>query len=337
MHQTAALKVARKSVTDITGPRFFQGAVPAQQATPRQEIIDGLMRPKAQLSPKFFYDVLGSHLFEAITELDEYYPTRTEASIFAVHAQEIAASVGPGATLIDLGAGNCAKAVNLFATLRPARYIAVDISVEFVRRAVEKLAASHPAILMAGVGMDFSVSLDLPRQLVEELDGATPLFFYPGSSIGNFTPANALGFLHRIQSQATGGGVLIGVDLVKSAGVLKRAYDDALGVTAAFNRNILRNVNGILGSDFDPAQWLHVALFNEVLSRVEMHLEARQEIVARWDEGERQFAAGERIHTESACKYTVERFDSMLRQAGFRAVRHWSDDEDRYAVFHAVV
>ena len=336
MLQTAALKAATKSVAAATEPRFFEEAAPARSVTPRQELIEGLLQSKARIAPKFFYDVLGSHLFEAITELDEYYPTRTEASIFADRGPEIAASVGAFATLIDLGAGNCVKAGKLFGTLQPVQYVAVDISVAFVRRAVERLAASHPGIGMAGVGMDFSASLDLPEELLQELEGAKPLFFYPGSSIGNFTPAQALDFLRRIQLQATGGGLLIGVDLVKAADVLQRAYDDALGVTAAFNRNILRNVNRILGSNFDPAQWRHVALFNQVLSRVEMHLEAKQDIVAFWEGGERSFASGERIHTESACKYTVERFDALLRQAGFRAVRHWSDNEGRYAVFHAV-
>ena len=336
MSRPVTLKAARPSVSIAGAPRFFEGLVAPQRASPSQEIIEGLLRPQAQLSPKFFYDVLGSHLFEAITELDEYYPTRTEASIFAMHAQEVAASVGPGATLIDLGAGNCVKAVSLFASLQPARYVAVDISVEFVKRAVEKLAASYPDIEMAGVGMDFSTSLELPTQLIQEMRGSKPLFFYPGSSIGNFAPSQALAFLRRIQSQAKAGGLLIGVDLVKPGDVLRRAYDDALGVTAAFNRNILRNVNGLLGSDFDPAQWSHVALFNELLSRVEMHLEAQRDTIVRWEDGERRFSAGDRIHTESACKYTVERFESMLRQAGFRAIRHWRDPRDLYAVFHAV-
>ena len=336
MPGTTAWKAPLSAAKRGQGPRFFEEGHLAGQESSRREILEGLSRPHAQLSPKFFYDVLGSHLFEAITEVDEYYPTRTEATIFASHGREIAASVGEGATLIDLGAGNCAKAVSLFGILRPVHYVAVDISVEFVRRAVERLAASHPDIAMTGVGMDFSASLDLPEELVEEMEGATPLFFYPGSSIGNFPPVQALAFLRRIQAQAPGGGLLIGVDLLKDSEILRQAYDDALGVTAAFNRNMLRNANRIVGCDFAPAQWEHVAVFNEVLSRVEMHLQAKQDLVVRWKDGERPFAAGERIHTESACKYTVERFDSMLRQAGFRAVRHWRDDRGLYAVFHAV-
>jgi len=333
---TTALKASRPLAPQGPDPRFFDAGTPVEKEALRREIVEGLLRRNAQLSPKFFYDVLGSHLFEAITELDEYYPTRTEEQVLNSHGEEIAASVGEGATLIDLGAGNCIKAMRLFGILRPSRYVAVDISVDFVRRAIERLAAAHPSIAMTGVGMDFSTSLDFPAELAEEMQQATPLFFYPGSSIGNFTPSEALLFLRRIQKQAPRGGLLIGVDLVKDGEVLRQAYDDTLGVTAAFNRNILRNVNVVLGSDFMPSQWDHVALFNQVLSRVEMHLQARHDLVVRWEGHERSFAAGERIHTESACKYTVERFDSMLRQAGFRAVRQWSDERGLYSVFHAV-
>jgi dimethylhistidine N-methyltransferase len=298
--------------------------------------VSGLLKPQAAISPKFFYDDLGSHLFEAITLLDEYYPTRTEAAIFRANASDIALSAGSGTTLIDLGAGSCAKAASLFEALKPASYVAVDISVEFVRRAVERLAASHPEIRMAGVGMDFSTSLELPEAIRRDMEETRPLFFYPGSSIGNFAPEQAMAFLRRIQSQARRGGLLIGVDLLKPAPVLERAYDDAIGVTAAFNRNILRNVNRIVGADFDPAKWRHVALFNQVLSRVEMHLEAGEAMTVHWADGERSFRAGERIHTESACKYTVPRFRAMLRDAGFRDVRNWCDAQERYVVFHAV-
>jgi dimethylhistidine N-methyltransferase len=332
----AALKAAPQSVSAPTGPHFLDCPTARDGLAPREELIAGLIRPKARISPKFFYDVLGSHLFEAITELDEYYPTRTEAEIFRDNAAEMALSVGPGATLVDLGAGNCAKAASLFSALRPAQYVAIDISAEFVRRAVERLSASHPEIRMAGVGMDFSTSLDLPAPVLRDIEGTRPLFFYPGSSIGNFAHDQAMDFLRRIQSRARRGGLLIGVDLVKPADVLKRAYDDSLGVTAAFNRNILRNANRIAGTDFEPSRWRHVALFNELLSRVEMHLEATEAITVRWEGGERSFVEGERIHTESACKYTVERFRTMLRDAGFRAVRNWCDGDNRYVVFHAV-
>ena len=336
MVRNAALRTPTPAGRPPTPPRFIECAPTAAGPSPRAEIVSGLLKPQAAISPKFFYDDLGSHLFEAITLLDEYYPTRTEATIFRANANEIALSAGAGTTLIDLGAGNCAKAASLFAALAPASYVAVDISVEFVRRAVERLAASHPGIRMAGVGMDFSASLALPEEIRHDIAETRPLFFYPGSSIGNFTPDQALAFLRRIQAQARHGGLLIGVDLVKPAAILERAYDDALGVTAAFNRNILRNVNRHVGADFEPARWRHVALFNQVQSRVEMHLEASETMSVHWDGGERAFAAGERIHTEFACKYTVARFRAMLRDAGFRDVRNWCDEQERYVVFHAV-
>jgi L-histidine N-alpha-methyltransferase len=167
------------------------------------------------------------------------------------------------------------------------------------------------------------------------LDDARPVFFYPGSSIGNFTADEALAFLRRIRERADGGGLLIGVDLVKPKAVLEAAYDDALGVTAAFNLNALRHLNGAVGSDFEPAQWRHVAYFDAAESRVEMHLEARTAASVTWPGGRRRFAVGERIHTENSCKYTVERFAAMLEAAGFATPRHWTDPQGWFAVFWA--
>ncbi|MGZ5274439.1 MAG: L-histidine N(alpha)-methyltransferase [Caldimonas sp.] len=291
-----------------------------------------LLAPRPSIAPKFFYDQLGSKLFEAITELPEYYPTRTEAAIFGEHATAMAAAAGSGMALIDLGAGNCAKAVSLFPLLEPKRYVAVDISVEFLREALRRVQREHPQVEIAGLGQDFSSALAIPAEFVAD---ARPVFFYPGSSIGNFTPGEALGFLRRIRERAAGGGLLIGVDLVKPRAVLEAAYDDALGVTAAFNLNALRHLNRVLGSDFAPRQWRHVAYYNEADSRIEMHLEAREALVVVWPGGERRFAAGERIHTENSCKYTFERFAALLLDAGFAAPRHWSDTAGRFAVFWA--
>ncbi|MDH3461307.1 MAG: L-histidine N(alpha)-methyltransferase, partial [Burkholderiaceae bacterium] len=212
----------------------------------RDELSAALLSRPARVSPKFLYDALGSRLFEAITELPEYYPTRTEAAIFEQYAKDMAAAIGSAATLIDLGAGNCEKAARLFAALRPARYVAVDISTEFLRNALTGLQRRFPGMDMLGVGVDFSRSLGLPPQA---LVGRT-VFFYPGSSIGNFAPADALVFLRSVRAACAGGGLLIGVDLVKSSALLQAAYDDALGVTAAFNLNLLLHLNKLIGSDF---------------------------------------------------------------------------------------
>ena len=229
----------------------------------RVELAAGLTQPAPQIAPKYFYNVLGSKLFEAICQLEEYYLTRVEAGIFTANGAAIARAAGEGGTLIDLGAGNCAKAASLFSVLRPKQYVPVDISAEFLHEAVEKLRAAHPDLPMLPVGLDFTETLLLPPR-VERRDR---LFFYPGSSLGNFAPLAAAQFLSRIRSACLtdgllGGGLLIGIDLVKDHATLEAAYDDALGVTAAFNLNALRHVNDILGADFDVRHWRHRALFN---------------------------------------------------------------------------
>lgn len=314
----------------VRQPRFLQQDSIDQDAM-REELRQGLGSHPASAAPKFLYDSLGSRLFEAITELDEYYPTRTEAAIFEQHAQAMARTIGAGCTLIDIGAGNCAKAARLLPVLQPRGYVAVDISVDFLRSALRDVQAANPLLDVSGVGVDFSRGLTLAPELL----GARPLFFYPGSSIGNFTPEQALAFLRRLRGQAGDGGLLVGVDLLKDASRLEAAYDDALGVTAAFNRNLLRHLNRLLGSDFEPSQWHHVAVFNAALSRVEMHLQARCALSVCWPGGERHFDEGERLHTESSYKYTPASFEGLLRDAGFSRTQRWTDARGWFAVFWA--
>jgi L-histidine Nalpha-methyltransferase len=315
-------------------PRFLQLST-ASGGDAATEAAAGLTRPQAAVPPKFFYDAQGSRLFDAITELAEYYPTRTEAAIFATHGPAIADAVGrsTGArpVIVDLGAGNCAKGVALFPLLHPQRYVAVDISADYLATVLTQLQREHPALDLVGVGLDFTRGLALPA----ELGGDAPLVFYPGSSIGNFDPPGALELLRQARVLAGRGALLIGVDLVKDDEVLVPAYDDALGVTAAFNLNLLRHLNRLLGADFDLRQWRHVALFNRAASRIEMHLEARQAQVVRWQGGERAFAAGERIHTENSYKWTPDSFAALLREAGFGELRHWTDPRGWFALFVA--
>ena len=299
------------------------------------EAVQGLTAAAAQLSPKFLYDALGSRLFDAITELDEYYLTRTEAALFARHAQGIAAAVqaaaGAGATLVDLGAGNCAKAARLFASLQPAGYVAVDISVDFLQQALSALQRQYPGVRMTGVGLDFSQHLALPAGLVP----GPAVVFYPGSSIGNFSPDAARRLLRQAHSLAAGGALLIGVDLVKPVAVLEPAYDDALGVTAAFNLNLLNHLNRLIGSNFSVRDWRHVALFNAQHSRIEMHLEARHALAVSWPGGERRFAAGERVHTENSCKWQRADFEALLGDAGWRQVQTFTDERGWFALMVA--
>lgn len=316
-------------------PRFIQ-LHRLDDAALADEAAAGLLQPQAQVPPKFFYDALGSRLFAAITELGEYYPTRTEAAIFAAHGEAIAAEAlrvtGPAPLMVDLGAADCAKAARLFPLLRPGRYVAVDISVEFLREAMQCLQREHPAMDLTGVGLDFSQRLHLRPDIVGE---GPALVFFPGSSIGNFSPDAALRLLRESRTLARGGALLIGVDLVKPTALLEAAYDDDLGVTAAFNLNLLRHLNRLLDADFDVRQWQHVARFDAVQSRIEMHLQAREVVVASWRGQRRQFAAGERIHTENSYKWTPDGFGALLQRAGFGHLAHWTDARGWFAVFLA--
>ncbi|CAG9174845.1 Histidine N-alpha-methyltransferase [Cupriavidus laharis] len=312
-------------------PEFIQQYHEDSRAL-REQVLAGLRQTDASISPKFFYDVLGSRLFEAITDLPEYYPTRTEAAIFASAAPAIAARAGSGCVLIDLGAGNCEKAARLFGSLQPAQYVALDISVEFLRGTLSCLQQQNPDIPMLGLGADLCGSFDLPRSVRR----SRRLFFYPGSSIGNFSPMDALALLQRLRGAAgRGDGVLIGVDLLKDEATLVAAYDDPLGVTAAFNRNVLRNVNRIVATDFDVDDWSHVASFDRQASRIQMHLQARRQVRVRWDGGERRFGEGERIHTEDSYKYRPGDFTMLLEAAGFDDPVYWTDPLGWFAVFHA--
>ena len=316
-------------------PRFLQIDAPAG-STPAEELAAGLMAPVPSISPKFLYDRLGSALFCALTELPEYYPTRTEAAIFAAHAPQMAQAlhrrVPAGGTLIDLGAGDGAKAARLFGVIAPARYLAVDISADFLQAALQDLHRRFEAIEMLGVGLDFAARLVLPAGLVQ----APATVFYPGSSIGNFAPDDALRLLREAREASHGGALLIGADLVKPVPVLEAAYDDALGLTAAFNLNLLRNANRLMGSDFELRDWRHVALFDTTRSRIEMHLEARRALTVSWPGGERRFAVGERIHTENSYKWTAESFEALLRDAGWHDVRRWVDAQGWFGVFAAL-
>lgn len=308
-----------------------------QPAAAQQELQAGLLATAAHISPKYFYDAMGSALFEAICELPEYYPTRTEAEIFSLHSSAMAHVIGSDSTLIDMGAGNCTKAARLFPQLHPRQYIAIDISVTHLQESVQQLQQRFPQIEMKALGLDFS----LPWTLPEEVSSDKRLFFYPGSSIGNFDHVQALAFLRqmhaacKIKSDAADGGILIGVDLIKNSQLLDAAYDDALGLTAAFNLNVLRHVNHLLASDFDVRDWQHLAFFNPDLARIEMYLEARSELTVRWPGGARHFAPGERIHTENSYKYTIASFLQLLEQAGFGRAHYWTDTAGWFAVIYA--
>jgi dimethylhistidine N-methyltransferase len=295
------------------------------------EITAGLQSGKPFIAPKYFYDELGSRLFEAITLLDEYYPTRVEKSIMKMHEQQIASAVGACDVLLDLGAGNCAKASELCNSVSPKQYLALDISKDFLELAITELQKKFPHIEMTAQVCDLSQPLSFP-----ELAGMKKTFFYPGSSIGNFNPDQVSSFFKNIATICDGsGGLLIGVDLVKDKDALQKAYDDSLGVTAAFNLNVLKHLNRIIGSDFDVMDWEHFAIFNQDDSRIEMHLRAKRDVSVTWPSQSIHFKAGEMIHTENSYKYTKASFSDLLIKAGFAAIQTWTDPKEMFMVCYA--
>ena len=296
-----------------------------------QEITSGLLQSASAISPKFLYDPLGSHLFTAITLLPEYYPTNTERHIFEQYKKEIAHAIGSGGVFIDLGAGNCQKAESFFDVLLPNAYVAIDFSAEYLSEAVQGLQGKYPDIAIHAIAMDFTHALSIPNSVPV----TNRTFFYPGSSIGNFIPSEARRLLTEIKRQAANGGLLIGVDLMKDDSVLMAAYDDPLKITAAFNLNILRSVNAIIGSNFNVAQFKHLAEINHQEGRVELYLEALEDLTVSWPQQVRAFKKGERIHTEYSHKYTRDSIQRLLTQAGFAQMQVFTDPKHYFAVIYA--
>ncbi|HET9652603.1 MAG TPA: L-histidine N(alpha)-methyltransferase [Usitatibacter sp.] len=300
----------------------------------RAEVVAALMAWPAAIAPKYFYDELGCALYAAICQLPEYYPTRTEAALFVSRRDEIAAAMGKGRQFVDLGSCDSRKAQEWLPYVDPVRYVAVDIATAEMERALERLAGDLPGVEMVGVATDFTRGLPL----VDVLDDRPATFFYPGSSIGNFTPEEAVQFLARIREQCAarpGSGLLIGVDGKKEKRRLDLAYDDPLGVTAAFNRNVLRHLNRRFGFDFHVEAFGHRGFYAEARGRIEMHLQALHEHTVKLGTEQRTFQAGERIHTENSYKYHAEEFEALLARAGFRGVRRWSSAAEAYYVFYA--
>lgn len=295
-------------------------------------LLDGLARHPRSVPPKFFYDAAGSALFDRICELPEYYPTRTELALLAAHAGEMAQCIGPDADIVEFGAGSSRKIRLLLAALEsPRRFVPVDISGEHLQAAAQRLRIEHPSLDVRPLVADFTRAFALPP--APGRSSRSPrIGFFPGSSIGNFAPAEALRFLRRAARMLRGGGLLVGVDLVKDPAVLHAAYNDAQGVTAAFNRNLLERANRELAADFRPDRFAHYAFYDPVRQRIEMHLVslARQRVTVcgrRFD-----FAPGETLHTENSYKFTVEGFRALAARAGFVPGPVWRDREGLFSI-----
>ncbi len=300
-----------------------------------QGIIEGLKKPEKEISPKFFYDEKGSQLFDSITEQPEYYPTQTEIAIMRENVGDMAQRIGKQASLIEFGSGSSLKTPILLENLDElAAYVPVDISKEHLLASSEALSRDYPHIEILPVVADFTHPFDLPTPKVMPKKN---IVYFPGSTIGNFPPEAALDLLRTMHTEAgEGGALLIGVDLQKDIHTLEAAYNDAAGVTAEFNLNMLEHLNREFGTDFDVTAFSHLATYNPVLGRIEMRLvsHARQEVHVG---GETiTIEKGEAILTETSQKYTLEGFAKLAEPAGFRVEKVWTDKDSLFSVQYLV-
>ena len=299
----------------------------------KTEVIETLSRERKTLPCKFFYDKTGSALFDRICELDEYYPTRTEISLLERHGGEFAALSGPACHVIEFGSGSSVKVKLLLDRLEePATYTAIDISRDHLIDAANALAEEFPAIEVEAVCADYTQPLSMER---EDGSAGRRLGFFPGSTIGNFSPDEAHGFLERsAETIGPGGSMLVGVDLKKDEDTLIAAYNDREGVTAAFNENLLVRINRELDGDFDLSSFSHDAVYNREQGRIEMHLVSEREQIARVGDRAFDFRAGETIHTENSYKYSIEQFQDLCRDAGYAPVQAWTDPKRMFSLHY---
>lgn len=300
------------------------------------DVLAGLTAPQKALSPKYFYDARGCELFEAICGLPEYYPTRTEMAMMRTHAHEMAGRLGSDCMMIEYGCGSGHKTHVLIAQLRPVAYVPIDIAGKQLKASALRLADEFPQLIIVAVCADYSRSLRLPE--IESMRTRRRVIYFPGSTIGNFTLPEAGQFLRNACALAgTGGAMLVGVDLKKDPAVLHAAYNDAQGITAEFNLNLLRRINRELGADFDVSAFRHHAFYNAEIGRIEMHLEslAAQRVTLA---GRRiDFRRGETIHTENSYKYSVDEFRQLARSSGFEPQAVWTDPRQLFAVHYLAV
>ena len=318
--------------SNVALARVDKQPLPSEQEDFR-EIVCGLKANPKRVNPKYFYDHVGSVLFEEITTLPEYYPTRTEVDILRNNADHIAQLLGDNVQLVEPGAGSCSKVRHLLDTIRPRRYLPMDISPDFLQDSVNSLQSDFPWLDVHPIAADFNLDIALPAFPLN----SRVVVFYPGSTIGNLEPAQAVKLLARMADWAApDGGVLLGADLQKDVGVLHAAYNDAKGITEKFNLNVLHNINNILTSDFDPDNFSHRAFYNEEENRIEMHLVAKRRHRVNCGGDKIEFQAGESIHTENSYKYTLEGIAELAQLAGLELAHSWCDENALFSMNYLV-
>jgi dimethylhistidine N-methyltransferase len=297
-----------------------------------EEVKASLGSTPKRLSPKFFYDARGSRLFDKICRLPEYYPTRTEVSIYKSSAHDMARTIGENVCLLELGSGSSEKIRLILEAVRPAMYIPLDISREHLLQSSLRLSYDYPWLDIRAACVDYSQAWQAP--LVPHT--RRKVVFFPGSSIGNFEPDEAVALLSSVRKLCgQTGGLLIGFDCLKPAHILESAYNDAAGVTAEFNRNILHHLNRKLGADFNVERFAHKAFFNQQEGRIEMHLVSLDKQEVHLGEATFHFDKQETIHTESSYKYDPDQFSELLARAGFVLRQLWTDEKNWFAVAYA--
>jgi len=301
-----------------------------------EDVVGGLLRPRKEIPPKYFYDERGSQLFEAICETPEYYLTRAETALMTVRAGEMARRLGPHCAVIEYGSGSGRKTRILLDALDPVVYVPIDIAREQLLATAATFASDFPRLAVLAVCADYSHPLALPA--LTEHGARRCIIYFPGSTIGNLSGPEATAFLENARTLAgPGGGMLVGVDLKKAAARLNAAYNDARGITAEFNLNLLRRVNRELGAGFDLSAFRHHAFYNAARSRIEMHLINLKDQKARIGGRAIRIRAGESIHTENSCKYSVDEFRRLASSAGFDPVACWTDPDRLFAVHYLTV
>ena len=298
----------------------------------RADVIDGLTRRPRAIPARWFYDHRGSELFEAITELPEYYPTRTETALLRAVAGEIAERVGPGRAVVEFGSGSSTKTPIILQAVDPSAYVPIDISGDFLRESSRALSERFPGLPVLPVEADFLKPIALPPQV----RAAPKLGFFPGSTIGNMIPSSSTDLLRAMRiSLGQGAMLLIGMDRIKDTNVLERAYDDAAGVTAQFNLNLLERINRELDGTIPVRAFRHRAIWNDDRARIEMHLEAARDVLFTVEGRPFEMTAGETIHTENSHKYGPRDARLLLRSGGWTPIAEWTDPGDQFALYLA--
>jgi dimethylhistidine N-methyltransferase len=298
----------------------------------RDDVLAGLAAPIPAVPARWLYDRRGLELFEEITQLPEYYPTRVERGILETTAPEVARIVGPGSAVVEFGSGSSAKTPLLLNAVRPAAYVPIDISGEFLRDSAAALQERFPGLAVHPVEADFTHPIELPA----EARALPKLGFFPGSTIGNMVARTAVDLLRAMkETLGVGAWLLIGMDRIKEADVLLRAYDDAQGVTAAFNLNLLHRINAELDGTIPVEAFRHRAIWNDPMSRIEMHLEALRDVSFTVSGRAFAFARGATIHTENSHKYGFRDSRLLLRAAGWGVCREWTDPDDQFVLILA--